>query len=50
MTRLGRVFEPSPARARIYDELYRRVYQRMYKRLQPLYAEIASITGYPAID
>jgi len=50
MTRLGRVFEPNPAAARMYEELYRHVYQRMYQRLQPLYAEISRITGYPKID
>jgi sugar (pentulose or hexulose) kinase len=50
MTRLGRVFKPKPAAVRIYDELYRHVYQRMYKRLQPLYAEISRITGYPKMD
>ena len=50
MTRLGRVFEPNAAAARMYDELYRRVYRRMYERLQPLYAEISRITGYPKID
>lgn len=48
MTRVGRVFDPNPVHARVYDELYHRVYQRMYKRLQPLYAEIQRITGYPA--
>lgn len=50
MTRVGRVFEPNHAATRIYDELYRHVYQRMYKRLQPLYAEISRITGYPKMD
>jgi hypothetical protein len=31
----------------MYDRLYRRVYQKMYARLQPMYQEIADITGYP---
>ena len=48
MTRIGRVFEPIAANHAIYERLYRRVYQKMYARLQPMYAEIAAITGYPA--
>lgn len=48
MTHSGRTFEPNPANRAMYDALYERVYRRMYDRLKPLYAEIASITGYPA--
>lgn len=48
MTRTDRTFEPDPERRALYDQLYRRVYQRMYGRLQPLYAAIRDITGYPA--
>ena len=47
MTRAGRVFLPNPAHSRTYDQLYRRVYRKMYARLQPLYRDIAQITGYP---
>ncbi|MES2074995.1 MAG: FGGY-family carbohydrate kinase [Pseudomonadota bacterium] len=47
MTRPGRVFLPIPANQAIYERLYRRVYLKMYQRLQPMYAEIADITGYP---
>ncbi|MEB0139299.1 MULTISPECIES: FGGY-family carbohydrate kinase [unclassified Undibacterium] len=47
MTRVGQRFEPIAAHVAIYDALYRRVYQKMYARLQPLYQEIADITGYP---
>jgi sugar (pentulose or hexulose) kinase len=47
MTRVGRVFEPIPANQQVYDRLYRRVYRRMYGQLQPMYREIAEITGYP---
>jgi len=47
MTREGRVFTPDPAHRKTYDELYRRVYLKMYKRLQPMYEDIADITGYP---
>lgn len=47
MTRPGRVFQPIAANQRIYDQLYRRVYLGMYKQLQPLYQQIAAITGYP---
>ncbi len=50
MTRVGRVFEPIPAHARTYEQLYRRVYLRMYDRLRPLYADIRAITGYPSTD
>jgi len=49
MTRIGRVFEPEPAHASTYEQLYRRVYCRMYQRLQPLYRDIQAITGYPDI-
>jgi len=48
MTRQGRVFQPNADHARVYDQLYRRVYRKMYARLQPLYQEIADITGYPS--
>ena len=48
MTRQGRVFQPNAGHVRIYDQLYRRVYRKMYARLQPLYSDIAEITGYPA--
>jgi len=47
MTRIGQVFEPEPAHANTYEQLYRRVYCRMYQRLQPLYRDIQAITGYP---
>jgi sugar (pentulose or hexulose) kinase len=47
MTRVGRVFEPVAANREIYDRLYKQVYRRMYRRLQPLYRDIAGITGYP---
>jgi hypothetical protein len=47
MVRAGERFEPNPAAARLYDDLYRSVYLRMYDRLQPLYREIRRITGYP---
>lgn len=47
MTRPGRVFQPNPEASRIYEQLYQRVYLKMYRRLQPMYAEIADITGYP---
>jgi sugar (pentulose or hexulose) kinase len=43
MTRLGRTFEPNPANARLYDELYKRVYLRMYERLGPLYGDLQEI-------
>jgi sugar (pentulose or hexulose) kinase len=49
MTRVGRVFEPVPENQRIYDRLYRQVYRRMYRQLQPLYRDIAEITGYPEV-
>ena len=48
MTRPGRVFQPDPENRKVYDQLYRRVYTKMYARLQPLYRDIAQITGYPA--
>ena len=48
MSRTDRTFEPDPQRRALYDALYHRVYRRMYDRLQPLYAAIREITGYPA--
>jgi sugar (pentulose or hexulose) kinase len=47
MTRVGRVFQPIPENQKMYDRLYHRVYRKMYARLQPMYTEIADITGYP---
>ncbi len=47
MTRVGKVFTPDPDSRRIYERLYREVYVKMYKRLQPMYRDIARITGYP---
>ncbi|MGZ3184634.1 MAG: FGGY-family carbohydrate kinase [Telluria sp.] len=47
MTRIGRVFEPSAAAHATYERLYRDVYRKMYRQLQPMYAAIADITGYP---
>ncbi len=47
MTRVGKVFHPIADNHRLYDQLYKRVYKKMYARLQPMYAEIADITGYP---
>ncbi|MES2153229.1 MAG: FGGY-family carbohydrate kinase [Pseudomonadota bacterium] len=48
MTRVGRVFEPNRQHHAMYERLYQRVYRKMYARLQPMYKEIADITGYPA--
>lgn len=50
MTRVSETFEPNPENHKLYDELYKRVYLKMYKRLQPLYEELAEITGYPPLD
>jgi sugar (pentulose or hexulose) kinase len=47
MTRVGRVFEPIAANHAMYEKLYQRVYRKMYACLQPMYSEIADITGYP---
>jgi hypothetical protein len=41
------VFEPVAAHRDVYDNLYKRVYKKMYANLQPMYREIAQITGYP---
>jgi sugar (pentulose or hexulose) kinase len=48
MSRTDRTFEPDAQRRELYDALYHRVYRRMYERLQPLYAAVREITGYPA--
>ncbi|MES2318178.1 MAG: FGGY-family carbohydrate kinase [Pseudomonadota bacterium] len=47
MTRVGRVFHPIAENHKMYDQLYHKVYRKMYARLQPMYAQIAEITGYP---
>ncbi|MBV1776785.1 FGGY-family carbohydrate kinase [Burkholderiaceae bacterium DAT-1] len=47
MTRVEREFEPNAQHHAIYDDLYQSVYRKMYERLQPLYADIRRITGYP---
>ncbi len=47
MTRVGTVFEPDPARVKLYNRLYKEVYLSMYQQLQPLYKKIRQITGYP---
>lgn len=41
------VFEPDPAHAALYRQLYDRVYKKMYPALSPLYVQIRKITGYP---
>jgi sugar (pentulose or hexulose) kinase len=50
MTRVSDTFEPIPANARLYKDLYERVYLKMYDRLRGLYDEIQKITGYPPND
>jgi sugar (pentulose or hexulose) kinase len=47
MTRVGKVFAPIAANRAIYERLYRAVYLKMYRQLQPMYRDIARITGYP---
>ena len=47
MTRVGKVFQPIAANQKMYDRLYKNVYRNMYARLQPMYQQIAQITGYP---
>lgn len=47
MTRVARWFEPQPAAAATYAQLYHEVYKPLYGRLQPLYRRIRRITGYP---
>ena len=47
MTRVAETRDPDPANSRLYEDLYRGVYLKLYERLQPLYAEIRHITGYP---
>lgn len=47
MVREERTFLPDPKHQATYEALYHKVYKRLYQRLQPLYEEIAAITGYP---
>ena len=46
MTRPGQRFEPRSGPVATYEQLYQRVYRRLYQRLEPLYQDIADITGY----
>lgn len=48
MVGIQQVFDPDAQNAAIYKRLYTRVYRKMYKALEPMYAQIKSITGYPA--
>ena len=41
------LFEPNPAHAAIYNELFNKVYVNIYASLKPLYQHIRDITGYP---
>ena len=47
MVREERTFLPQAKHQATYEALYHKVYKRLYQRLQPLYEEIAAITGYP---
>jgi len=47
MVRPGQVYVPDPARAALYDRLYRRVFLGLHRRLRPLYRELRSIFNYP---
>lgn len=37
MTRVGRVFEPNPENAKLYDRLYSDIYAKLYDRMKPIY-------------
>ncbi len=47
MSARSTTFEPDPAKAELYGELYHRVYRKMYTALAPLYEAIRDITNYP---
>ncbi|MCF8113765.1 MAG: FGGY-family carbohydrate kinase [Desulfotignum sp.] len=47
MIQVKTVFDPDPASAALYRQLYSRVYRKMYPALAPLYAQIRKITKYP---
>ena len=49
MTRVTDTFEPIPRNRDLYHELYERVYRKLYRRLKPIYNDIRTITGYPAM-
>lgn len=40
MTRIGRRFDPHPARQALYDELHEQVYRRLYPQLAPVYRRL----------
>ena len=37
MTRIGKVFEPNPENAKLYDRLYMEIYAKLYDRMKPIY-------------
>ncbi|MFN4291049.1 MAG: FGGY-family carbohydrate kinase [Permianibacter sp.] len=43
MTRVGQRFEPRPAIAQRYEQLYQRIYKPLYHQLQPLYRELQAL-------
>ena len=47
MVHAGRTYHPDPARAALYDQLYRKVFLRLYDRLHPLYQDLRTILNYP---
>ena len=47
MVHQGRTYHPDPARAALYDQLYRRVFLRLHARLSPLYQELRTLLNYP---
>ena len=47
MVHPGRTYHPDPARAALYDQLYRRVFLRLHARLHPLFQELRAILNYP---
>ncbi|MFH1154291.1 MAG: FGGY-family carbohydrate kinase [Pseudomonadota bacterium] len=47
MVHVRDVFEPDPEQTGLYQDMYQGVYKKMYAALEPLYARIKTITGYP---
>ena len=47
MVSVRKVFQPDPGHVALYKALYQKVYRKIFKALEPLYAEIREITGYP---
>ncbi len=50
MVRKGKTFLPDAKNHQIYSQLFHEVYKTSFATMEPIYASIARITGYPSHD